>query len=73
MSRPWNVRNFVANHPTGIRDLSRGFQTIAFNDSRINPLSGSTKYWPFLVFTMTALREVPTPGSTTATNTVPAG
>ena len=39
----------------------------------IRPLSGSTKNCPRFDFTTTALRELPTPGSTTTTNTVPAG
>ncbi len=37
------------------------------------PLSGVTKYCPFFVWATTDLRLVPTPGSTTETNTVPAG
>ena len=39
----------------------------------INPLSASTKYCPFLDLTITALRDVPTPGSTTTGKTVPEG
>lgn len=37
------------------------------------PLSGLTKKCPLFVFSTTDFRSVPTPGSMTDTNTVPAG
>ena len=38
-----------------------------------SPLSGSTKYCPRFDRATIALRVLPTPGSITTTNTVPAG
>ena len=37
------------------------------------PLSGVMMYWPVATRTAMERREEPTPGSTTLTNTVPAG
>src|SRR5437879_3110312 len=62
-------------------DVGRGEGVVAEAESRasrsrtgmMSSVSGKTKNWPLFVLTTTALREVPTPGSTTARNIVPEG
>ena len=66
-------RQGSADHPVAIRNLRAASIPSRSSTSVISPLSGSTKYWPRFDFTTTALRVLPTPGSMTATNTVPAG
>src|SRR5207248_11333509 len=61
------------NHPVGVGNFAGGFKAVAVKDGRDEAVIGRMKYWPFLVLTAMALREVPTPGSTTTKKIVPAG
>src|SRR6476659_1059948 len=74
-SRPWNVNEF--SEPGRRLIFSSISRTASIpSASLINvkvPLSGVTKYWPDFDFITIDFLAVPTPGSTTETNTVPAG
>jgi hypothetical protein len=74
MSRPWKVDDILSPIIQFVLVISRAPSTPSRSATgEMIPLSGSTKYWPFFVLTMMALREVPTVGSTTTTKTVFAG
>ena len=74
MSRPWKVEDKAAPIIQAGLVISRADSRPSRSWTRVmRPLSGRTKYWPRLDFTTTALRELPTAGSMTTTNTVPAG
>src|SRR5213082_859561 len=75
MSRPWKVAlgrctPRRASSPAPRRTISASGARLTTGAS--SPLSGARNRWP-PARTATMLREVPTPGSTTATCTVPAG
>src|SRR5947207_12277887 len=74
MSRPWKVEETGAWIIQFWLVISRAESRPSRSMTGVmSPLSGRTKYWPFLDLTTMALREVPTPGSTTTRKTVPAG
>jgi len=72
-SRPWNVDETRSPIIHSRFVISRAPASPSRSITGVmSPLSGSTKYCPRWLLTRSALRAVPTPGSTTTRNTVPA-
>ena len=74
MSRPWNVDDILVPIIQSVFVISRAPSMPSRCSTSVSrPLSGSTKYCPRFDFATIAFRVLPTVGSMTTTNTVPAG